>query len=72
MIESYNPEIIEVYLNGVASESYIMVKLMGQVVAILFTGIFLWRLSAVFNKRRKQRHESVFTSSRFQKHWRRR
>ena len=72
MIESYDPEIIEVYLNGVASESYIMVKLMGQVVAILFTGIFLWRLSAVFNKRRKQRHESVFTSSRFQKHWRRR
>ncbi|WP_027419495.1 hypothetical protein [Crocinitomix catalasitica] len=72
MVETYNPEIVSTFLNGAATEAFLMVKLMGQVVAILFAGIFLWRVSAIFNKKRQNRHESVFTSSRFQQHWRRR
>lgn len=70
MIESYDPEIVHQYLNGVASESVPMMKLMAQVIVILIVGIFLWRISASFQRKRVKRHQSVFGESRFQKHWR--
>lgn len=70
MIESYNSEIVHQYLNGVASESVPMMKLMAQVLAILIIGMILWRISSVFNRKRQKRHQNVFSESRFQKHWR--
>jgi hypothetical protein len=70
MIEDYHPEIVASYLNGVASESYLMVKLMGQVLVILIVGIFLWRISVAFSKKKVNRRQNVFSESRFQKHWR--
>lgn len=70
MIESYDPEIIKLYFSGVASESVPMMKLMAQVLVILVVGIVLWRISAGFNRKRQNRHDSVFSQSRFQKHWR--
>lgn len=70
MIEQYNPEIVSIFLNGVASEAYLMVKLMGQVLVILVVGIFLWRISVAFSKKKVNRRQSVFMESRFQKHWR--
>lgn len=70
MIETYDPEIVSTYLNGVASESIPMMKLMAQVLVILIVGIFLWRISAIFNRKRVNRHQNVFSDSRFQKHWR--
>lgn len=70
MTETYNPEIVNEFLNGIASESVPMMKLMVQVIVILIVGIFLWRISAIFNKKRTNRHQNVFSESRFQKHWR--
>ncbi len=70
MIETYDPEIIHLYLNGVASESVPMMKLMAQVIVILIVGIFLWRISSVFNRKKENRRQSAFSDSRFQKHWR--
>lgn len=70
MVESYDPEIIKLYLGGLASEGMPMVKLMTQVLVILVVGIVLWRISAIFNKKRQNRHQNVFSNSRFQKHWR--
>ncbi len=70
MIEAYDPEIVHTYLNGIASESVPMMKLMSQVLIILVVGIFLWRISAMFNRKKVRRHQSVFSESRFQKHWR--
>lgn len=69
MIETYNPEVINMYLGGVATESVPMMKLMAQVLVILVVGIFLWRISAVFSRKRQQRYQNVFSESRFQKHW---
>ncbi len=71
MIETYNPEIVSQFLNGAASESVPMMKLMMQVIVILIVGIVLWRISAVFGRKKKNRHQNVFSESRFQKHWRR-
>ncbi len=72
MFETYNKEIVNEFLNGVASESVPMMKLMAQVLVILVVGIFLWRISAVFNRKRVNRHQNMFADSRFQKHWRKR
>ncbi len=71
MIETYNPEIISQYLNGAASEGAPMMKLMMQVIVILIVGIVLWRISAVFGRKKKNRHQNMFSESRYQKHWRR-
>ncbi|MCG8575772.1 MAG: hypothetical protein MI810_12875 [Flavobacteriales bacterium] len=71
MRETYDPAIINDYLNGMADESMLMVKLMGQVIFILIAGIVLWRISAVFNKKKIKRKRSVFSESRFQNHWKR-
>lgn len=70
MIETYNPEIVNSYLNGVASEGVPMVKLMAQVLVIIFVGIFLWRISGTFQRKKVSRHQTMFGDSRFQKHWR--
>lgn len=70
MIETYNSEIVHTYLNGIASESMPMVKLMAQVLVILITGIVLWRISTIFSKKKVQRRKSIFGESRYQKHWR--
>ena len=70
MIETYHPEIVAVYLNGVASESVPMMKLMAQVLVILIVGIFLWRISAAFSRKKVKRQQNMFSESRFQKHWR--
>lgn len=67
---SYDPEVIRQYLSGTASEAMPMMKLMMQVVAILFVGIFLWRISAVFSRRNVSKRQDMFSDSRFQKHWR--
>ncbi|MDA7804011.1 hypothetical protein N8987_05485 [Crocinitomix sp.] len=67
---AYDPKIVSEYLNGTASEAMPMMKLMMQVVAILFVGIFLWRISAVFNRKKVSRRQDMFSDSRFQKHWR--
>jgi hypothetical protein len=71
MMETYDPAIISQYLNGAASESVPMMKLMMQVIVILIIGIVLWRISASFGRKKKNRHQNVFSESRFQKHWRR-
>lgn len=71
MIETYDPDIVNIYLNGNATETMPMMKLMAQVIVILIVGIFLWRISAVFNRRRKERHEAIFRKTRFQQHWKR-
>ncbi|MBN4072495.1 hypothetical protein JYT74_00515 [Crocinitomix catalasitica] len=72
MIEvAYDPVLINEYLNGVANESFLMVKLMMQVIFILVAGIILWRISAVFNKKRTKRRNTLFSESRFQNHWKR-
>lgn len=68
-VETYQI-LIRDYLSGSASEAFIMVKLMGQVLAIMITGIVLWRVSTIFSRRKKNRHKSVFSESRFQEHWR--
>ena len=70
MVETYNSEIVQNYLNGYASESMPMMQLMAQVIVILIIGIALWRISTIFNKRKVNRRENVFSQSRFQKHWR--
>lgn len=70
MIETYDPEIVNHYLNGVASEGVPMMKLMAQVLVILVVGIFLWRISAMFQRKKVNRHQNMFGDSRFQKHWR--
>ena len=70
MIESYDPELIKQYLGGLASEGMPMVKLMAQVLVILIVGIMLWRISSVFNHKRQNRHQNVFSNLRFQKQWR--
>lgn len=67
---TYDPTIVQTYLNGTASEAMPMMKLMMQVVAILFVGIFLWRISAVFSRKQKNRKQDIFRNTRFQKHWR--
>lgn len=71
MIETYSPEIVSRYLNGVASESMPMMNLMMQVIVILIVGIVLWRISAVFGRKKKNRHQNMFSESRYQKHWKR-
>ena len=71
MIETYNPEIISQHLNGAASEGVPMMKLMMQVIVILIVGIVLWRISAIFGRKKKNRHQNMFSESRYQKHWRR-
>lgn len=71
MIETYDPEIVHTYLNGAATEALPMMKLMMQVIVILVVGIVLWRISSVFNRKRKERHEAIFKKTRFQKHWKR-
>ena len=65
----YNPELVSQFLNGSASEAYLMIKLMSQVFAILITGLILWRISVLFSKRKINRRKSIFTESRFQQHW---
>ncbi len=72
MVETYDPELIATYLNGAASESFLMVKLMGQVVVILFVGIFLWRVSTAFSGKKQPRRKSVFGETGYQKQWRNR
>lgn len=69
MVETYDPALIGDYLNGVANESMLMVKLMAQVIFILVTGIILWRISAVFQRRKEKEKRSIFSESRFQRHW---
>ena len=69
MVESYDPALISEYLNGVANESMLMVKLMTQVIFILVAGIILWRVSAIFQKKRENRKQNIFSESRFQRHW---
>lgn len=72
MIETYDPELIGTFLNGSASESMPMIKLMGQVVVILFVGIFLWRISTAFSSRKVNRRSSVFNETGYQQHWKKR
>lgn len=69
LIDTYSPELISEFLNGKASEAYLMIKLMSQVIAILITGLILWRISVIFSKKKKSRRKSVFMESRFQQHW---
>lgn len=70
MMETYNPEIISQYLNGAATESVPMMKLMAQVVVILVIGLVLWRISSAFNKKKNVQRQTMFNDTRFQKHWR--
>ncbi len=69
MIETYDPNLVAEFLNGSASEAYLMIKLMSQVFAILITGLILWRISVIFSKKKKSRRSSIFMESRFQQHW---
>ena len=71
MIEQYDPQFFAEYLSGRASEAQLMVKLMTQVFAILVVGIVLWRISAIFNKKKKNRRQSMFSDSSYQHHWKR-
>lgn len=72
MIEIHNSDFVGTFLNGAASESMPMIKLMGQVVVILFIGLFLWRISAAFSGKKVNRRSSVFNETGYQKHWRNR
>ncbi|MBD3638116.1 MAG: hypothetical protein HUJ25_12260 [Crocinitomicaceae bacterium] len=66
MEPTYDPQFFAEYLSGQASEIKPMVSLMAQVFAILVAGIILWRLSAIFGKRNKNRRQSIFGESKFQ------
>ena len=57
------------YLNGSVNEEFVMIKLIIQVVAILFTGLVLWRISAIFSKKKRQTRKTMFMESRFQDNW---
>jgi hypothetical protein len=58
------------YLNGGVNDSFVMIKLMIQVIAVLVVGLVLWRISAIFSKKKsQQRRRSVFMESRFQDQW---
>ena len=73
MFETYDPEIIKAFYAGQASDSYVMMKLMVQVIAILFAGLLLWRMAVIFSSKKNQKsRESLMDSSRFQKQWRKR
>ncbi len=64
--------LVREYLCGVANEEYLMMKLLGQLLLILFVGIVLWRILTAFFRRNQSRKPNMFEQSRFQKHWRRR
>lgn len=66
MDPSYDPVFFAQYLGGQASEMKPMVNLMAQVFAILVGGIVLWRISAVFGKKNRNRRQNIFTESKFQ------
>ena len=69
----YDPQFITEYLSGQASETQLMVKLMAQVFVILVIGIVLWRISAMFGKKKtKTRRKNMFTDSNYQTHWKKR
>lgn len=71
MVEIYDPEIIKTFYAEAASNSYLMIKLMVQVVVVLFSGIFLWKIGVLFtSKKNQQTRDSLISSSRYQKHWR--
>lgn len=73
MLETYDPEIIKAFYSGEASNSFPMVKLMVQVIAVLFAGLIMWRMAVIFSNRKTQKtRDSLMSSSRFQKHWRNR
>ena len=58
------------YLNGAVNDNFVMIKLMVQVIAVLVTGLVLWRVSAVFTKKKsEQRRRNVFMGSRYQDQW---
>lgn len=68
-IETYDPIIVQQYLNGAASEAGIMIKLIVQVFVVLVAGIVLWRISTIFQRKRERKRRQVFSDSRFQRHW---
>lgn len=68
-IEPLYRQMIAEYLNGSVNDSFVMIKLMVQVIAILITGLVLWRISSIFSKKKVNRRKSVFMDSRFQKQW---
>jgi len=68
-IEPNFHELIANYLNGSVNEEFVMVKLGVQVIAILVTGLALWKISAVFNRKKKRPRKTVFMGSRFQSQW---
>jgi hypothetical protein len=71
MEPTYRTELVSQFLNGVATEEMLMVKLMGQMVVILFAGFIVWRAMTAFSRKSKQRKKSMFEDSRFQA-WKRR
>jgi predicted permease len=66
MDPSYDPQFFNEFLSGRATEMKPMVSLLAQVFAILVGGIILWRISAVFGKKNKNRRQSMFESSQYQ------
>ena len=72
MVESYDPQIINEFLTGVASDSFGMMKLMVQVIAVLFSGIILWKVGAMFTARTSKKTREGFMTSRYQKEWKKR
>lgn len=66
MEPSYDPAFFNEFLSGQATEMRPMISLMAQVFAILVGGIILWRLSAVFGRKNKNRRSNMFRESNFQ------
>ena len=63
-------EMIANYLNGGVNDSFVMIKLMIQVIAILVVGLVLWRISTIFTgEKNQQRRRTVFMESRYQDQW---
>jgi len=69
VIEPDFRDLVADYLNGAVGDEFVMVKLGVQVIAILIIGIVLWRISAIFNKKKERGRKTVFMNSKYQEKW---
>lgn len=69
MIETNYRQLVADYLNGTVGDELVMVKLGIQVIAILVVGLVLWRISAIFNKKKQRTRKTVFMGSKYQDKW---
>lgn len=71
MLESYDPQFFADNVSGHASEALQMVRLMGQVLAVIIVGLILWRIGASFGGKKKKGRENMFSDSSYSA-WKRR